>query len=44
MPRWGKSPPNSFLADMRKQSPLVGNVPGQFTGQQDTVQAKLTPR
>jgi len=43
MPRWGKSPPNSFLADMRRQMPLSGNVPGQFTGQQDTVTARLTP-
>jgi len=43
MPRWGKNVPNSFLADMRRQMSLTGNVPGQFTGQQDTVQARLTP-
>ena len=34
---------NSFLADFRNRMPVTGNVPGQFTGQQDTVQARLTP-
>jgi len=43
VPRWGKNIPNSFLADMRRRMPLSGNVPGQFTGQQDTVTARLTP-